>query len=330
MSTEQGGFRIDENAMSAEYAKRQRSYQALAEEASFILEQGINDQGIKIHAIENRVKSLQSIISKCKLKDIEDPFDVLTDLVGCRVICLFRSDIDQIDSLITQEFLVKGVDNKVLSDTNSFGYMSVHYIVALKDSLSGPRYTRVKGIRFEIQVRSLAMHAWASISHYLAYKGEWDVPDHLRKSLNALSGLFYIADNEFERFYHESEKSKYSPAERSDFEEINFDTIRAMLLAKFPDRRQPSDSALSELVREIKEGGYKKLSEVGKDIDRASKAFEVYEGSSDSIPEDARREGYFQAVGAARISLEIASDDFHRARETGQEGEYDEYKAFLT
>ena len=99
ISTEQG-TRLDENAISAEFAKRERSYQALAQEASFILDQRITDEGIKVHAIEHRVKSLQSIISKCKLKNIQSPFDTLVDLVACRVICLFRSDIERIGRLV--------------------------------------------------------------------------------------------------------------------------------------------------------------------------------------------------------------------------------------
>jgi hypothetical protein len=41
------------------------------------------------------------------------------------------------------------------------------------------------------------MHCWAAVSHYLDYKGDWDVPVDLKRALSALSGLFYVADNEF-------------------------------------------------------------------------------------------------------------------------------------
>lgn len=38
-------------------------------------------------------------------------------------------------------------------------------------------------LTFEIQVRTLCMHAWAVVSHYLDYKGDWDVPADLKLSL---------------------------------------------------------------------------------------------------------------------------------------------------
>lgn len=41
------------------------------------------------------------------------------------------------------------------------------------------------------------LNAWASISHYLGYKKESDIPAELRRDFNALSGLFYVADTHF-------------------------------------------------------------------------------------------------------------------------------------
>jgi putative GTP pyrophosphokinase len=318
---------IDWAAISTELSKRERSYAALASEGRFILEQRIDDEGIKIHAIESRVKTQDSIIKKCTLNAITKPFDDLVDIVGLRIICLFRSDLEIISEIIQNEFNIHSIDDKVMADVESFGYMSVHYVVSLKDSLSGPRYEKIKGIKFEIQVRTLAMHAWAAISHYLAYKGEWDVPDNLKKSLNALSGLFYLADGEFERFYIESNKSRTAAGALEKSDEINLDTIRALLVNQYPDREQPNDDDLSELVREIKLAGYEKLSIVKSDLDRASHALSVYETSSPSIFE--KRVGYFAAVGAARISLTIASEVFENGRGPEDEEDYSPYRVYL-
>ena len=137
-------LQLDEAWISAELQKRERLYAALVEEARFILEEKVNERGIKIHAIEGRVKSLESIVTKCKSKGISDPFHDLFDLAGCRVICLLRSDINAIGEIIKEEFDVVEVDDKILSDVNSFGYMSVHYIVTLKEAVAGPRYERLK------------------------------------------------------------------------------------------------------------------------------------------------------------------------------------------
>ncbi|MBI4489516.1 MAG: hypothetical protein HY694_10565 [Deltaproteobacteria bacterium] len=52
-------------------------------------------------------------------------------------------------------------------------------------------------VPFEIQIRTIAQDAWASISHYLDYKKESDIPAQLRRDFYALSGLFYVADRHF-------------------------------------------------------------------------------------------------------------------------------------
>jgi ppGpp synthetase/RelA/SpoT-type nucleotidyltranferase len=77
-----------------------------------------------------------------------------------------------------------------LADTAVVGYLSIHYTCRMPDRYLGPRYELTSGIVFEVQVRTLCMHAWATVSHYLDYKGDWDVPAELKRSLSALSGLF--------------------------------------------------------------------------------------------------------------------------------------------
>jgi len=52
------------------------------------------------------------------------------------------------------------------------------------------------------------MDAWATVSHYLDYKTDADVPLGLRKDFQALSGLFYLADTHFEMFYGATGRSQ--------------------------------------------------------------------------------------------------------------------------
>lgn len=249
-----------------------------------------------------------------------------------RIICLFRSDLERIDNIIKNSFKVIGVDDKVNSSHDSFGYMSVHYTCMMKPEFSGPRYTKIKEISFEIQVRTISMHAWAVISHYLDYKSEWDVPAHLKKSLNALSGLFYVADSEFESFYIESQKSKElaasdrkkSPVNKR---EINLDTISAFLAAKFPDRDPASPKIVSLLVGEIIIAEYRYIEDIDQDIDKASVALTHFE--KENLPTDQR----YGQVAAARIALAIASDKYLQARKdaVGRSAEtYKKYRRYIS
>lgn len=70
-------------------------HRALLDEVGFILEERIQAAGIKIHGIEKRVKDLDSALSKCKLKHFEN-LNSLGDIVGARVVCLFRSDMKRV------------------------------------------------------------------------------------------------------------------------------------------------------------------------------------------------------------------------------------------
>jgi hypothetical protein len=239
----------------------------------------------------------------------------LTDIVGGRIVCLFRSDIERISKIITDEFFIIESEDKILSDTDSFGYMSAHHVARLPDSFSGTRYNTIKGICFEIQIRTISMHAWAEISHYLAYKGEWDVPAHLKKSLNALSGLFYVADGEFERFYYESLKSRQMARELKN-EEINLDTVSELLSQLYHNRATVPGNLVSDLVQQIKRSGYQRISEVREDLLRAFEWFEQFEkehSKDGSFPTYSR-------VAAARVSLNMANKTFYQKRQPATRG----------
>ena len=66
-------------------------------------------------------------------------------------------------------------------------------VAIMRAEYSGPRYDNIAVLPFEIQVRTIAMDAWANVSHHLDYKSDKDVPAELRKDFYALSGLFYLA-----------------------------------------------------------------------------------------------------------------------------------------
>ncbi|HEY9212224.1 MAG TPA: hypothetical protein VIQ29_05125 [Ancylobacter sp.] len=161
------------------------------------------------------------------------------------------------------------------------------------------------------------MHAWASISHYLDYKQDWDVPDHLRKSLNALSGLFYVADSEFQSFYRDSRLSQENVASKIsvnnanyDAYEINYDNMTAYLHDKFSDRGNFTAESVSSLIGQLKKANISTIGEVDKAIKKYHKQFTRHE--EQSPPSESDR---FNAVGVVRITMKFASDKFRKITE---------------
>lgn len=246
-------------------------------------------------------------------------FSQINDSVGQRIICLFLSQIKDIRALIQESFEVISEDNKVDDyDIKSFGYFSHHFTVKIKMEHSGPRYDSIKDIPFEIQVRTIAMDAWANASHYLEYKSELDVPKELKKDFYALSGLFYVADTHFEMFYTAKKKGQNKLNQESEKDllnqDLNHDTLKTYL-GKYFSKRDPDDAKdISILLDDITRAGYLKIGDVAKDVDAAQDAFNKYE------MEMCDGEIFISQIGIVHISLSLVNFNYFKIHWTKKIG----------
>ncbi len=85
----------------------------LETEANFIINKEIDRKQMKTHTIKSRIKTFESFFKKVSDKAINEPFEEVTDLLGLRVVCLFRSYIDKIGSLIRDSFIIINEDNMI-------------------------------------------------------------------------------------------------------------------------------------------------------------------------------------------------------------------------
>ena len=294
----------DWDSIRLQYVEMIPIFERLKDEALFIINHALNETNIKIYSIPARVKDVNSFINKSKRKDYKNPLYEVKDIVGLRIVCLFLSDIDRISDIVRSSFDIISLDNKIDgSDATLFGYLSVHFIAKIKDECSGPRYSSLKDRYFEIQVRTLTMDAWANISHYLDYKSDLDIPKDLKRDFYALSGLFYIADAHFDFFYLNREKAvrKLEEYEICPSIEINFDSLKAYLIKRFPDRIHSKPDAISELVSELRKSGYESIGKLERALDASNEAFLAYEKEE---------KAFFFDVGVVRLSLNIYDKNF--------------------
>lgn len=181
------------------YDSRIGLFNQLIKTVKFIISQETQNHQMKYHSFIHRIKPFDSFVEKIRRKDAKEPFQEIMDVVGLRIVCLFHSNVKDIGTIVEKNFEVIEKDDKIDGvDVNIFGYMSLHYKAKLKDVSSDSYYKNIKDIPFEIQIRTIAQDAWASISHNLDYKNESEIPLHLKRDFHALSGLFYIADTHFE------------------------------------------------------------------------------------------------------------------------------------
>lgn len=338
---------MNREELEREFKDRAGTYRSLQKEALFTLKKRLGRAKIKYHSVTARVKDPDSLFRKAQRKQAGNPFEEINDIVGLRVVCLFISDLARICEEMREVFQIVREDNK-LEDRNvsSFGYMSVHFVATMKKEYTGPRYEDIAGLKFEIQARTIAMDAWANISHHLDYKSETDIPDDLKRDFYALSGLFYVVDKHFEMFYTARKKSfddmsrffKRADPESRAAQAVNRDSLVAYLRVKLRDRKPAEDDAdYSRLVGGLLQAGYGTIGDLERILDGAWEAFLLYE--KDYPPE----EGRFSDAMAVDIAARMSSEKYLRiraeqmyvhpvrvARAVAEENElYEDYRKFI-
>ena len=168
-------------------------------------------------------------------------------------------------------------------------------------------------MKFEIQLRTIAAHAWCSVSHHMDYKNPAAVPSNLRKEFYALNALFYIADQSFEKLYSASNKAKKETGEKDIQQirkgEINFDTLSAYLLFRYSGRVLADARSISILAAELNRAGYWTISELDNRLADTDKAVEKVE---DDVFGPGQRT--FHNVGMVRNALSIVDENFDKNR----------------
>lgn len=146
----------------------------------------LEESGIKPHDVSARAKSIASFQRKQKIKRYANPMQEVTDIVAIRIITYSNTDRERSSDLIRGRFIVKdgedrnpGEEKEKLSRRRR-GYDCQHFVVLNEASGAGSdwliaggklaRYFKEFG-GLEIQIRTVAGHAWAEFEHARRYKG---------------------------------------------------------------------------------------------------------------------------------------------------------------
>lgn len=151
-----------------------------------------------VHSVRRRVKKASHLIEKIirkgkKYKDrnisVENYKEIVTDLIGVRVLHLFKDDWKSIHNEIlklwnihetpqvnirrgdynTEQFKesIKDMNCEVI--VREHGYRSVHYLIEIAINKS-------ENVLVEIQVRTVFEEAWSEIDHIMRYPYDVDNP----------------------------------------------------------------------------------------------------------------------------------------------------------
>jgi putative GTP pyrophosphokinase len=308
------------------YSELSGKYSTLKMNLKEALKGFLKDAGIDVIDIQHRVKDFESFYEKIERKGYSKPFEEMEDICGLRIICSYPSDLDKISEIINREFdVLESTDKADLLEPDRFGYRSIHFIVSIKEEWSkAPNYRGLSGLKAEIQLRTILMHAWADVEHKLAYKKKEHVPPQLRRKLSQLSALFEVADQQLDSLQEEREKYKQSIVVRGKklqviqfdaSQGLNIDNLQAVLDFYFPNREKVIDDTahlLDELqaynitIEDIEDGYYKV-----KDILKESEKELL--GHDEEIPSG--QEHRMSQTGIIRHILDLTHGAYWNSRE---------------
>lgn len=283
----------------------------LCEEVAYILEKAVKAENIQYSAISFRLKTVDSFCEKIKRREYSDPLKDITDIAGVRIVYPYISDLNKLETVIEREFELAEKVDKVGKDVpDRFGYGAVHYLIMIGKKSTGARYDDLKDLICELQVRTILQDAWAFVAHHLSYKKETDIPKKLRRKLNALSGLFETADDQFDRL--RIERARYSAdvkkriAEQNDIyleSEINLDNLAEFLKFKLPYREQSGIGEITGLLSGLQRYGYKTLAQLDDILSRSENAIKAFEQKYTPWDEDTGGQSPYTCVGAVRVAM---------------------------
>jgi ppGpp synthetase/RelA/SpoT-type nucleotidyltranferase len=218
----------------------------------------VAERNAPLAIVQTRTKAVPSFAEKCvrKCDKYRMPAHQLTDLCGARLIARTFAEVRAVCRELEATLEVdwdNSDDARERLRWAEFGYRSIHYVVSLRrdvplegvdDELYGfwcedegcPGRGTFHPLKAEIQVRTLAEHAWADVSHDLTYKGAYELPLVWRREIALMAAELEAVDRAVERLedglrsYAASYGDYLSPAQLA----TEMDTI-AMVLRFDPD-----------------------------------------------------------------------------------------------
>jgi len=212
-------------AILISFLKEKERYKKLAEYIVHLIQDDPSSPKESLHTIIYRIKDELRLIEKINQlnKELEAGAPSITkknyratvgDLLGVRIICLRLSDVEKVEAylklLVEENILnfVKGPDQKrsfILpvdpgesipdgTDLRYTGYSSIHYQIKLGENSDAP--PGLKGLLFEMQLRTILEEAWSEIDHkyrYMRSRSGLKLPEHIHAGFYNLSAYLQVA-----------------------------------------------------------------------------------------------------------------------------------------
>ena len=235
------------------YEERRSNYSDFSKIILEKIQEALDERKIVIASSSCRAKARSSLEAKCK-KTIwneetheyqlkySDPKNQIMDFAGARIVAYLNSDIQLIcktvETLFNIDYKNSG-DKRIALSENEIGYLSVHYIVSLKEYPF--EYKRYKGYKCEVQIRTVLQDAWAQIFHDRQYKNNFfsTTPSYdLRRNTSLVAGALELIDNQIAMIVREYDSLNQTEIDNNAYQylldsEITSDSVSRYCKIKF-------------------------------------------------------------------------------------------------
>jgi ppGpp synthetase/RelA/SpoT-type nucleotidyltranferase len=201
-------------ALATAYEDERPLYEELARHLSGLLREEM--ERLALHTtVTGRAKEISSFVTKALLKGYADPLNEIGDKAGVRVTVVYAEDVPIVEEAVRRLLHVVGREQKLDALAyNETGYLGVHLDTRLRDEDVERLNVRLKGLRAEVQIRTMVQSAWAEVSHEQLYKPAAEVPDELKRQIYRLVSVVELFDLEVARFLDEARRTPgYAEAE---------------------------------------------------------------------------------------------------------------------
>lgn len=283
-----------------EFANEQEELKNAAEHMRNYLYELSTEGLIPVHTIETRAKSLTSYIDKCARTNgdgttkYRNPRAEIDDCVAARVIVYTtRARRDFLELLKTR---CKTRDHANPGDEKHNGYDSDHLVVTSVDAPHlDARYPDLSAFLrnrpgLEVQIRTVAGHAWAEYEHDVRYKSvayknldgrNKDKVDQLFTEAGGLRRYLDQVFNEIDEFLVpstgaaevndeviEEDLGTTDALADEDDRPIDLERLTALIKYRYPDAAPGSDDAAQELLDQLDALGVRSMSELQSALDQ--------------------------------------------------------------
>ncbi len=154
-----------------------------------------------------RAKAAESFVAKAQDPDVkpphEEPLVEIEDQVAGRILVFFLRDLEAVKQHLQGAFTTVESRHHRPRKDEEFGYESHHLICIIPPQVKPNGWGKREDVptTFELQIRTLFMHAWAEPQHDLEYKGSGDLPRGIRRELSWVAASAWGADQALERVW---------------------------------------------------------------------------------------------------------------------------------